>query len=148
MTSGIGFFAGAGLLATGCGAASTAGNFPVVVAHPNVQTTDVPSVEGDAALLLASSRVVFNTTGSSSCVWLPTRLTVLDSSSIRIDMRVNGQVEKCAGGSVPFPIAVKIPRSVDAQHALTVRLEYRVHVPGEQTTRHWEHTVVAAALSR
>ena len=135
------------LLATGCGSASTAGNFPVVVAHPNVQTTGVPSVTGDAALLLASSRVVFTTTGSSSCVWLPTRLTVLDSSSIQIDMRVDGIVARCTGGAVPFPISVKIPRIVDIHRPLTVRLAYKVRLP-DGTTNRSERTVVAPALSR
>ena len=133
------------MLATGCGAASTAGNFPIVVAHPNVQTTGVPSVAGDAALLLASSRVVFNTTGSSSCVWLPTRLTVLDSSSIRIDMRVDGLVARCTGGAVPFPISVKIPRIVDIHRPLTVRLAYKVRLP-DGTTNQSEHVLVAPAL--
>ena len=133
------------LLATGCGAASTAGNFPIVVAHPNVQTTGVPSVKGDAALLLASSRVVFNTTGSSSCVWLPTRLTVLDSSSIRIDMHVDGLVARCTGGAVPFPISVKIPRIVDVHHSLTIRLAFRVRLPSGHVNQS-EHVLVAPAL--
>ena len=138
-------------LATGCGAASRprSGNFPIVVAHPTVQTTGLPNNLGvDDVVLLAPSRVVFVTTGSSSCVWLPTRLTVLDPSTVRLDMRVDGRVSTCPGGAVPFPIAVKIPRIVDIHRPLTVRLAYKVRVGGAVGTRQWERTAVAPALSR
>ena len=138
-------------VATGCGdaarpssAANPAGKFPIVVAHPSVDgSIDIPSadVRGNRAMLLSPSQVAFMTTGSVSCAWWPTRLTVLGPSAIRIDMRVNGAVSTCGAGGVGFPVAVKIPRSVDVRRPVTVRLAYRV---GD---RRWNNTAVAPALS-
>ena len=51
-----------------------------------------PRLQQNGAVLLSPSHVAFMTTGSISCVWWPTRLTVLGPSAIRIDMRVNGRV--------------------------------------------------------
>jgi hypothetical protein len=142
------------VLATGCGSAShprSAGKFPIVVAHPTVQTSGLPNVKlsGDEAMLLAPAQVVFITTGSISCVWWPARLTVLGPSTIRIDMRVNGRVATCPAGAAAFPIAVKIdPKIVDVHHPLTVRLAYKVRLPGSGRTRQWQRIAVAPALSR
>ena len=137
-------------VAAGCGSAShhgSAGKFPVVVAHPKVQTTGLPNIQGNGAMLLASSQLAFTTTGSESCVWWPVRVTTLGPSSIRIDMRVNGRIPKCSSGAVLFPIAVKIdPRIVDVHQPLTVLLAYKVRLPGAGT-RQWQTTAVAPALS-
>ena len=144
--------------ATGCAAAShprsasgPAGKFPIVVAHPNVQTTGLSKVKlsGDEAMLLAPARVAFITTATSSCAWWPVRLTVLGASSIRIDMRVNGRVAACSSGAAAFPIAVKFdPAIVDVRSPLTVLLAYKVRLPDGGGTRQWHRTAVAPALSR
>jgi hypothetical protein len=135
------------LLAAGCGAAAQHGNFPVVVAHPTVQSSGLPNVKlsADKAVLLAPARVEFLTTGSSSCVWWPARLTIVGPSSIRIDMRINGHVATCPAGASAFPIAVKIPRIVDVHSPLTVQLAYKVSLPGTGT-KQWNTTAVAPAL--
>jgi hypothetical protein len=143
------------LVATGCGATThlrtvtkPAGKFPIVVARPVVRSIEIPSVELEklrrkGALLLSPSSVVFTTSGTVSCAWWPARLTVLGSSSIRIDMRVNGSVSRCGSGAVGFPIAVNVdPRMVDIHRPLAVRIAYKVG------TRRWSHTSVAPALSR
>jgi hypothetical protein len=149
------------LVAAGCGGTSKqttttkpSGKFPsVVVSHPNVQSTGFPNdlrprLRGNGAVFLSPSRVAFMTTGSISCVWWPTRLMVLRPSAIRIDMRVNGRVSACGSGAVGFPIAVKIPRVVDVRQPVTVRLAYKVRLPGARGARRWNHTFVAPALSR
>jgi hypothetical protein len=149
------------LVVAGCGATlhrgsvrKPSGKFPIVVSHPNVQSSGVPSavrvrLRGNRAVLLSPSRVAFMTTGSVSCAWWPARLTVLRPSAIRIDMRVNGRVSMCGSGAVVFPIAVKIdPRVVDVRRPVTVRLAYKVRLPGNGGTRRWNHTSVAPALSR
>ncbi len=141
----------------GCGAGShqttvtkPSGNFPIVVAHPSVQTSGLPSdlrprLGIHRAALLSRSQIAFLTSGTVSCVWLPARLTVLGPSAIRIDMRVNGSVSSCGSGAVGFPIAVKIPRAVDVTAPVTVRLAYKVRLPGGGTNR-WNHMSVAPAL--
>ena len=142
-------------LVTGCGAGarkhgaeSRPGRFPVVVAHPSVRTSGLQNVKisHGGAVLLSASRLAFVTTGTVSCVWLPSRLTVLGPSSIRLDMRVDGDVASCGSGGAGFPIAVRIGGPVDVHRPLTVRLDYRVRV-GERT-QHFGRTVVAPALSR
>jgi hypothetical protein len=75
-------------------------------------------------------------------------LTVLRPSAIRIDMRVNGDVSACGSGAVGFPIAVKIPRAVDVRQPVTVRLAYKVQLPGGGGTNRWNHTAVAPAIGR
>jgi hypothetical protein len=147
-------------LAVGCGSASHttgskrhAGKSPIVVAHPDVQTTGIPRValrrlRREGALLLSPSRVAFMTTGSVTCAWLPARLAVLGRSSIRIDMRVNGRVSTCGSGAAAFPIAVKIdPRTIDVNRPVTVRLAYKVRQPGGGGVRRWSRTAVAPAIS-
>ncbi len=148
------------LVASGCGAASHPGTTTapapkhlVVVSHPAVQTSGIPRaalprMRGYRAVLLAPSSVAFMTTGTVSCAWWPARLTALGPSAIRIDMRVNGLVSACGSGGVGFPIAVKLPRAVDVHHPVTVRLAYKVHLPGGGGTKRWSHTSVAPALSR
>ncbi|MDX6481764.1 MAG: hypothetical protein QOG85_2274 [Gaiellaceae bacterium] len=133
------------MLAAGCGAGSQ--KFPVVVAHPSVRSTGIPSVKGREATLQPPSWVVFNTPGSRSCVWWPARLTTLDSRSIRIDMRVHGPVARCStGGAELFPIAVKVdPSPVDFRHPLTVRLAFTVRLPSGKVNA-WERTAVAPGL--
>ncbi len=145
------------LPATGCGATththgakSRPGRFPVVVAHPAVQTTGLASLKlsQDTAEFLSPSRLAFVTSGSTSCVWLPARLTILGPSSIRVDMHLNGDVGSCAAGAVGFPIAVKIdPRLVDVHRPLTVRLAYTVRLPGSEGTKRSTRTAVAPALA-
>jgi hypothetical protein len=61
-------------------------------------------------------------------------------------MRVNGEVSACGSGAVRFPIAVTIPRAVDAHHPLTVQRAYKVRLAGR--TREWSRTSVAPALKR
>jgi hypothetical protein len=148
------------VVAAGCAGSShhrtvegSSGKFPIVVAHPDVQTTGFSSavgrrVSGDRAVLLSPSQVAFMTSGSISCVWLPTRLTVLGPSAIRIDMRVNGRVSSCGSGAVGFPVAVKIPRAVDSTRPVTVRRAYTVRLPGVASPRRWSRTSVAPAFSR
>jgi len=100
-------------------------------------------------VLLAPSSVAFMTTGSVSCAWWPARLTVLGPNAIRIDMRVNGRVSACGSGAVGFPIAVTIdPRTVDSHGPVTVRLAYKVHLPGSGGTRQWNYTSAAPPVSR
>ena len=141
------------LLAAGCAAAPdkhTSGKFPVVVVHPNVQSRGLSEVKltRDEAMLLSPTRVAFMTTGSSSCVWWPVRLTALDASTIRIDMRVNGRIATCSGGAVPFPIAVKIdPRVVDVHRPLTVHVAFKVRLPNGGGINQFDRTAVAPALS-
>ena len=143
------------VVTSSCGGAShersavrPSGNFPIVVAHPSAQSITIPRtelrrLERDGALLLPPSRVAFITTGSVSCAWWPARLAVLGRSSIRIDMRVNGQVSRCGAGAVGFPIAVKIdPQVVDVHRPMAVRLAYKVG------RRQWHRAVVAPAISR
>ena len=134
------------MLAAGCGAAAH-GKFPVVVAHPKVQGNGVPSAGATGAMLLSPTRLAVNTTGTTSCVWWPGRLTVLDASTIRIDMRINGRVAGCGSGGASFPIAVTIPRVIDVHSPLTVLMEYKVRLPGTTRARESHHTVVAPALS-
>jgi hypothetical protein len=128
------------------------GKFPIVVAHPDVQSTGLPSVEirrlgSNGGVSLSASRVAFMTTGSVTCAWWPARLTVLGPSAIRIDMRVNGRVSACGSGAVGFPIAVKFdPRVVDVRRPVTVRLAYAVRLPGGGGTRRWNRTAVAPAV--
>ncbi len=147
---------------TGCGATGRttsphrsvhkpAGKFPVVVKHLSVQSTGLTNVEfrHSGALLLSPTRVAFMTSGSTSCAWWPTRLTVLGPNAIRIDMRINGVVATCTSGAVGFPIAVKIdPRIVDVHHPLTVRLAYKVNLGGASGSRQWTRTAVAPAIGR
>jgi hypothetical protein len=140
----------------GCGAAShhrsatQPGNFPVVVTHPKVQSSGIPSadvrgLQADEAVLLSPSKVAFLTSGSIRCVWWPARLTVLGPSEIRVDMRVNGSVTDCGSGAVGFPIAVKIdPRVVDVSRPVTLRLAHKVRLGGR--TRRWTTTAVAPAI--
>ena len=156
------FAAGAltALVAAGCGATShprsttkPAGKHPVVVSHPTVQVSGiprgvVPRLRGGRAALLAPSSVAFMTTGTVSCAWWPARLTVLGPSAIRIDMRVNGRVSACGSGGAAFPIAVKLPRPVDVHQPVTVRLAYKVRLPGGGGVKRWNHTSVAPAVSR
>ena len=123
----------------------------MVVAHPSVQTTGIPPATARRLLatpviLLSPTRLLFKTTGSSSCVWWPTRMAVVGPSAIQIDMRVNGIVAKCSAGAVGFPIAVKIdPRVVNVHLPLTVRFAYKVRIPG-QGISHWAWAGVAPAL--
>jgi hypothetical protein len=142
------------VVVTGCGAShhsrakGPAGKAPIVIAHPVVRSTGIPSAEfaklkGNRAMLLPPSWVAFMTTGSVTCAWWPARLTIFGRSEIRIDMRVNGRVSTCGAGAVGFPIAVNVdPRMVDIHRPLTVRLAYKVG------TRRWSHTAVAPAISR
>ena len=124
----------------GCGNAShsstVAGQFPVVVAHPKVQTSGlsnarVRGLQADDAVLLLPSQVAFLTSGGISCVWLPKRLTVL------------GNVTDCGSGAVPFPIAVTIPPIVNFCEPVTLRLAHKVRVGGR--TNQWSQTAVAPA---
>jgi len=147
------------LVAAGCGGAShdtgattRTGTFPIVVAHPKVQSTGIPPniaarVRGSRAVLLPPSSVAFQTSATVNCAWWPARLTVLGPSSVRVDMRVNGVVSKCGSGAVGFPIAVKIPGVVDVHEPVTVRLAYKVHLPGGGGTKQWSHASVAPPLS-
>lgn len=144
------------LVATGCGSATHQRTAtgpapkPIVIADHDVQSIQLPratlrQLQGDRALLLSPSKLAFMTTGGTSCVWWPKRLTVLGPSVIRIDMRVNGDTSRCGSGAVGFPIAVKIPvgpRMIDIHHPLTVRLAYEVG------TNRWSRTAVAPAISR
>src|SRR5690349_6539417 len=85
-----------GSVATGCGAEKPLS----VVAHPVVRSSGLPKaplhgLRADNAVLLSPSQVAFLTSGTGSCVWWPKRLTVVNLSEIRIDMRVNGRVTSC-----------------------------------------------------
>jgi hypothetical protein len=144
------------LLAAGCGGAAqprSSAKFPVLVAHPKLQTTGIPNADAsqirqNGALLLSRSQVAFMTSGTTSCVWLPTRMTVISPSSITIDMRVNGSIPRCSSGAVGFPIAVRIdPTIVDVTQPVTVTLAYEVFLPVPQGTKHWNRTVVAPPFS-
>jgi hypothetical protein len=129
-------------VAAGCGA----GKPLSVVAHPTVRSIQLPRARlhqllGHGALRLSPSQLAFMTTGSVSCAWWPKRLTVVDRSTIQIDMRVNGSVSRCGAGATGFPIAVKInPRIIDAHRSLSVRLDYEVGA------NRWSRTVVAPPL--
>jgi hypothetical protein len=137
--------AGTVLLAAGCGGGK---HFrPVVVAHPQVVGSGVPNPANGEAMFLAPSRVVFNTTATTNCAWWPTRLTITDSSTIRIDMRVNGIVARCGSGGTSFPIAVTIPRIIDVHHSLKIQLAYKVRMPGTGHVKQYERDYVAPALS-
>jgi hypothetical protein len=147
------------LVAAGCGTAShtrtttrPAGKFPVVVVHPSVRASGIPTaalprMRGNRAVLLAPSSVAFMTSGSITCAWWPARLTVLDPSAIRIDMRVNGRVSRCGSGAVGFPIAVKLPLAVDVHQPVKVRLAYKVRLPGGGGVSRRSYTSVAPAIS-
>ncbi len=143
--------------AAGCGGAAThprgaGGTFPIVVPHPRVVSHGLPSaagqLKGNRIALLSASSVGFMTSATVSCAWWPRRLTVLSPSSIRIDMRVNGDVSSCGSGATAFPIAVTIdPRVVDVRHPVTVRLAYKVELPSGGGTRRWSKTATVPAFS-
>jgi hypothetical protein len=143
--------------ASGCGAATRpsghgpSGKFPVVVKHASVQMSGLTNVQlgHEGAAFLSPTRVAFMSSGTVSCAWLPTRITVLGPTAIRIDMRVNGDVASCGSGGVGFPIAVKIdPKLVDVHHALTVRLAYKVNLGAAGGLRQWTRTAVAPAIGQ
>jgi len=148
------------VVASGCGAASKTGSTGappvkhlVVVAHPSFQMNGIPraalsGLRRSRAVLFSPSSVAFMTTGTESCAWLPARLTVLDPSTIRIDMRVNGRVSTCGSGGVGFPIAVKLPGTVDVHKPVAVRLAYKVRLPGSGGVKQWSRNSVAPAISR
>jgi hypothetical protein len=147
--------------ATGCGSSRTAspprpgGTYPVVVAHPGVQTNGIALNPGllrggtAAAILTSPARIVFMTSGSTSCVWLPTRLTALGPSELRVDMRINGAASSCATGLALFPIAVKLGSGlVDVHQPLTIRLAYKANYGGRIGVQRRRKTLVAPAAAQ
>jgi len=147
------------LIAAGCGRAShhsgsggPHGKFPVVITHLVVATSGIPSADlnrlrQNGAVLLSGPRVAFMDSGTASCAWWPKRVKVLGPTTIQIDMRINGLVSACGTGGVGFPITVKIdPRLVDVHRPVTVRVAYKVRLPGAGGVRHWTYRSVAPAL--
>jgi hypothetical protein len=142
------------LVVAACGGTARPASHPLaVIAKPKVDTSGLPGAELSAlrahgAIFSSPTEVAFMTTGTTSCVWLPVRLVVLGSSSIRFDMRVNGDVERCSSGAVGFPIAVTIdPKLVDVHRSLTVLLAYKVTVGGHTRTSHKRVTAPALGSS-
>jgi len=98
---------------------------------------------------VSPARVVFITSGSTRCVWLPTRLTVVRPTVIRVDMRVNGEPASCTTGLVAFPIAVNIdPNVVDIHRPVTVHLAFKADFGGTTGVRKFAKTYVAPAVGQ
>ena len=152
------------LMATGCagstskatqrsttGQRSTQGaplGLPSVVVHPTVQVKDLPTAKlrhlGSGGRLISPTQLAFMTTGSTWCLWLPTRLTVLSRTAIRIDMR--SPHTRCLADYIGRPIAVTInPRIVNVHRPLIVRLAYKANYRGEPS-KTWHRTFIAPRL--
>jgi hypothetical protein len=125
---------------------------PLVIARPTVQLKDLPNAKvrhlGAGGRLISSTLLAFMTTGSSNCLWLPTRLTVLSPTVIRIDMRVHEQ-RVCLADLIGRPVAVKInPRIVNVHRPLTVRLAYKATYCCGKPSKIWHRKFIAAATPR
>lgn len=125
---------------------------PLVIAHPTVELSDLPNAKvrhlGAGGKLISPTQLAFMTTGSSNCLWLPTRLTVLSPTIIRIDMRVHKQ-RVCLADLVGRPVAVKInPRIVNVHRPLTVRLAYKANYCCGERSKRWHRTFIASAIPR
>ena len=148
------------LMATGCAGSTrkasepakrSAPALPLVVAHPAVQVKYQPSdqlrhLSGTGGRLISATQLAFATTGSTGCLWLPTRLTVLSPTAIRLDMRFPDH-RVCLADLIRVPIAVKIPGIVNVHRPLTVRLAYKANYSGEPSQR-WHRKFVAPAIPR
>jgi hypothetical protein len=125
----------------------------VVVAHPTVQVKNPPNAKlrhltGRDGRLISPTQLAFMTTGSTGCLWLPTRLTVLSPTAIRIDMRIPRH-RFCLADYIGRPITVKInPRVVNVHRPLTVRLAYVAHYCCGEGSKRWHRTLVAPAITR
>jgi hypothetical protein len=136
---------GAVLVATGCAGSARTGStsttsqrsaqgsvpsLPLVVAHPTVQLKGLPKAKvrhlGTGGKLISPTQLAFTTSGSTGCLWLPARLTVLSQTAIRIDMRFPHHRPCLANYLVGVPIAVKLnPLVVNVHRPLNVRLVYK-----------------------
>jgi hypothetical protein len=126
---------------------------PLVIAHPTVEVKDPPigklrHVTGRGGELISPTQLAFRTTGSSGCLWLPARLTILSPSAIRIDMRVPHR-RFCLADYISLPIAVTInPTIVNVHRPLTVRLTYKAHYCCGERSKISHRTFKAAAIPR
>ena len=78
------------------------------------------AASGSGGRLISPHATGLQTTGSTWCLWLPTRLTVLSRTAIRIDMR--SPHTRCLADYIGRPIAVTInPRIVNVHRPLIVR---------------------------
>ena len=150
------------LMATGCaGSTRTTSQaraqgpapslLPLVIAHPTVQVEYHPSAKvrhlGIGGRLISPTQLAFMTMGSTGCLWLPTRLTVLSPTAIKIAMRFPFH-RACLDDLIRLPIAVKInPRIVNVHRPLTVRLAYKANYCCGERSRRSHRTFIAPAIS-
>jgi hypothetical protein len=149
------------LMSTGCAGStkarsqsSTPGStvsLPLVIAHPTVEVKYRPSAKlrhlGIGGRLISPTQLAFMTMGSTGCLWLPTRLTVLSPTAIRIAMRFPFH-RACLDNLIRLPIAVKInPRIVNVHRPLTVRLAYKANYCCGERSRRSHRTFIAPAIS-
>jgi len=152
----------AALMTTGCAgstkttslrrAQGSTPRLPLVIAHPTVQVKEPPSAKlrhlpGTGGTLISPTQLAFGTTGSSNCLWLPSRLTVVNSNTIQIDMRFPSH-RTCLADLIGLPIAVKIPSVVNVHRPLTVRLAYKQTYCCGERSKSWQRTFIAAPIPR
>jgi hypothetical protein len=131
----------------------SAPRLPLVIPHPAVKIKDLPNatrrhLTGRGGRLISPTQLAFMTTGSSGCLWLPTRLTVLSPTAIRIDMRFPLH-RTCAADLIGLPIAVKInPRIVDVHRPLAVQLAYKANYCCGEPSKSWHRNFIAPAIPR
>lgn len=127
-------------------------SLPLVIAHPTVEVKYRPSAKlrglGIGGKLISPTQLAFATMGSTGCLWLPTRLTVLSRTAIRIAMRFPFH-RACLADLIRLPIAVKInPRIVNVHHPLTVQLAYKANYCCGERSKRWHRTFIAPAIPR
>jgi hypothetical protein len=101
---------------------------------------------GTGGRLISPTQLAFGTTGSTGCLWLPTRLTVLNPTNIRIAMHFPHT--RCLADYIFRPIAVKIPGVVNVHRPLTVRLTYKANYCCGEPSKRWHRTFIAPAIPR
>ena len=127
-----------GLALAGCGSSSPANThrytLRVVPANRAVLRHHLP-------FFVSPTRLAIETFGSSSCPWVPTKLTVIGPHLIRLDLRAGSREPGgalvprppasgvCTTDFGPTPMVVSLPSRVDAHHRLTIRLYYGGHNP-------------------
>ncbi len=126
-------------------------SLPLVLPHPTVEVKYHPSTKlrhlGIGGTLVSPTQLAFMTMGSTGCLWLPTRLTVLSPTAIRIAMRFPFH-RACLADLIRLPIAVKInPRIVNVHRALTVQLAYKANYCCGERSRRWQRTFITPAIS-